>query len=117
MTIIEMLPDASGLKSVGAARFTLMQQAEDAGVKVLFSKKLVEITPDQVTFSDVKTGATESLPCDTVLMAAGLRPRKDVVEKLRHTVAEPDVYIVGDAKKADTIAWAVNGAFMAAAEL
>ena len=117
VTIIEMLPDASGLKSIGAARFTLMQQAADAGVKVLFGKRLEEIKTDSVCFSDVKSGQRDSLPCGTVLMAAGLRPRKAMVEKLRHTVCEPDVYIVGDGKRADNIAWAVNSAFTAAAEL
>jgi hypothetical protein len=52
-----------------------------------------------------------------VLLAAGVRPRKDVVEALRHTIAEGDVFLVGDLTEAGAIGHAVNSGFDIAAHI
>ncbi|MBR2879705.1 MAG: FAD-dependent oxidoreductase, partial [Oscillospiraceae bacterium] len=117
VTIIEMQSSAVGLVSAGAARFTLMDMAEKAGVKVLFNIRLDEVLPGTIRCFDTPAGEALTLPCDNLLLAAGLRPRKDIVEALRHCIPEPDVYIVGDARSPQSIATAVNQAFGAAAEI
>ena len=117
VTIIEMQSSAVGLVSAGAARFTLMDMAEKAGVKLRFNIRLDEVMEGSVRCFDTASGEELTLPCDNLLLAAGLCPRKDTVEALRHCIPEPDVYIVGDARSPQSIATAVNQAFGAAAEI
>ncbi|MBE6913533.1 MAG: FAD-dependent oxidoreductase [Ruminococcaceae bacterium] len=117
VTIIEMQPSAVGLMAAGAARFTLMDMADQAGVSLRLSTALREVHEKSIVCCDLTTGEEFELPCDSLLLAAGLRPRKDVVDALRHCIAEPDVYIVGDARAPQSIATAVNQAFGAASEI
>ena len=60
---------------------------------------------------DVRGGGEEALPCDTVLLAVGLRPRQAETEALRRCAPETSVFVVGDGKKAASICEAVNEAF------
>ena len=62
-------------------------------------------------------GRHEEIACDTVLLAAGTRPRKKLVESLRHCIAEGDVYQVGDLTEPSNIGHAVNTGFDIAAHL
>ncbi len=117
VTIIELQSSAIGLVSAGAARFTLIDMAEKAGVKVRFNMRLDEVGENSIGCFDTAYGEAVELPCDSLLLAAGLRPRRSVVEQLRHCIPEPDVYIVGDARSPQSIATAVNQAFGAAAEI
>ena len=94
-----------------------MDMAEKAGVKVRFNIRLEELADGFVRCFDAAAGEALTLPCDNLLLAAGLRPRKDTVEALRHCIPEPDIYIVGDARSPQSIATAVNQAFGAAAEI
>ncbi len=117
VTIIELQSSPLGLVSAGAARFTLMDMAKKAGVKVRFNMMLKEVGEKSLKCVDTASGEEVELDCDSLLLAAGLRPRTDTVESLRHTIPEPDVYIVGDARSPQSIATAVNQAFGAAAEI
>jgi hypothetical protein len=56
----------------------------------------------------------EEYPCDTVLISAGLIPRKQDIEALRHLLPETEVYIVGDAKEPRSLGDAVHDGFNAA---
>ena len=74
------------------------------------------IEADKVVYKDL-AGETVEVPCDTVLVATGMRPRKAVVEALRHTIAETEVYQVGDLVAPSSIGHAVNTGFDIAAHL
>lgn len=117
VTIIELQSSPIGLVSAGAARFTLMDMAKKAGVKVRFNMLLKEVREKSIICLDTAANEEIELECDNLLLAAGLRPRRDSVEELRHCIPEPDVYIVGDARSPQSIATAVNQAFGAAAEI
>jgi len=117
VTIIELQSSALGLVSAGAARFTLMDMAKKAAVKVKFNMLLKEVKEKSIICQDAASGEEVELECDNLLLAAGLRPRKDTIDALRHCIPEPDVYIVGDARSPQSIATAVNQAFGAAAEI
>jgi len=117
VTIIELQPTAVGLNSSAAAKFPLLDMAEKYGVKAKFNMKLEEVREGSIICRDVTTDETVELPCDSLLLAAGLRPRRETAEKLRHLIPETDVFIVGDARHAESIATAVADGFGAASEL
>ena len=117
VTIIEMQSTAVGLNASGSARFPLTDQAEQYGVKVMFSMMLKEVTENSVICHDMVNDKDIELPCDTLLLSAGLRPRKDIVNELRHAIPETEVFIVGDARNPQSIATAVAQGFGAASEI
>ena len=99
------------------AEFVMKDMAAKAGVKLRFNMMLKEVREGSVVCRDTVSGEDVVLDCDSLLLAAGLRPRADTVDSLRHCIPEPDVYIVGDARSPQSIATAVNQAFGAAAEI
>ncbi len=75
------------------------------------SHAVTEIGDTYAEIKDLNTGEKRRIECDTVLLAAGLKPRKETAEALRHCAPETEVFIVGDLKKPATIGDAVNAAF------
>ncbi len=98
-----------GAKSVAA---TLRGLAKEAGVKTRTGLKAVEVTEQGITAEDEK-GIRYILPCDTVVLSVGVRPRTDVMNEFRDCAK--DVYFVGDcAVRAGNLTTAVRDAFYAA---
>jgi thioredoxin reductase len=92
----------------------LMGYIKETDIDLKYETSLVEIKDDSVVIKDIKTGEISEIPCDTVLLAMGVKPRFDVVDSLRHCAPETSVAIVGDCNnKAGTISEAVNQAFQA----
>ena len=87
---------------------------EENGVEILTGRRLISIHPDKIVCTAVGDGALEEYPCDTVLISAGLVPRKSVVEELRRLLPETDVYIIGDAKEPRSLGDAIHDGFNAA---
>ncbi len=117
VTIIEMAPDMSGLMASagGAAGMELMRMVEELQVPIRLGCKLEEVTETAVVARDFKTGERVELPADTVLLAVGMAPRWDVADELRRSAPETEVFVVGDAVEAGSIASATRSAFKAAA--
>ena len=78
---------------------------------------LREVREKSVICRDIANDLVVEIPCDSLLLSAGLRPRKQIVEELRHVIPETDVFIIGDAREPLSIASAVNQGFGAASEL
>jgi NADPH-dependent 2,4-dienoyl-CoA reductase/sulfur reductase-like enzyme len=119
VTVIEMEPTTSKLMAaVGdGGGLMLLDMMAEAGVELRLSTKLVRITDAEVVCVDVASGVEASIPADTVLLALGMVPARDVVDALFHVVAETEVYVVGNASRPGQIAEAVNGAFGAAVNI
>ncbi|MDR3315137.1 MAG: NAD(P)/FAD-dependent oxidoreductase [Coriobacteriales bacterium] len=139
VTVVEMLPEGSATGNLGIFAAPLKAQNKEAGTTVLYDTQVTEIKDVSVLLKGAvggvgSTGAagaasaagaggaagvtgTTELKADTVLLAAGLRPRRSTVEALRHTIAEGDVYQVGDLTGGGTIGHATNSAFFVAAHL
>lgn len=117
VTVVEMLDEFAARMnlrmSTGGAASELLGIFEKKGIPVKYNLALVEVGDDHIVCRDVKTGEMKELPCDTVLLAMGMRERWDLVDELRRCVPESNVAIVGDCRKAATIAEAVNQAFQA----
>jgi NADPH-dependent 2,4-dienoyl-CoA reductase/sulfur reductase-like enzyme len=110
--VLEMLPFIPPGASFGEE--ILVSRLEANGGSVLTSSSLSAIYADHVVVTDIETGNTSQYPCDTVLIAAGLKPRRAVVDELCHTIAETDVFIIGDALRSGMIGDAVRSGFDAA---
>lgn len=114
VTLIEM---RGSLDLPGIAGMALRDLLAEHGVAIHTGTMLDSITEQEVVCRDTATCREVRFPADTVLLALGLKPRREVVEALYHTVPETEVYVVGDADKSRLIADAVNGAFAAAVNI
>jgi 2,4-dienoyl-CoA reductase-like NADH-dependent reductase (Old Yellow Enzyme family)/thioredoxin reductase len=117
VTVLEADPIGVCMGKKGSLAAPLGAMSREAGVKFLYECAAEEIRPECVIYRDRASGRVSELPCDTVLLAVGLRPRRELVERLRHTIAECDVYLIGDLTEPGTIGHAVNSGFDIAAHI
>jgi hypothetical protein len=73
------------------------------------SHKLVKITTDGVKLESLKNGSSVFVPANTVILALGVRPQKDVVDDFK--AAFPDALVIGDAARAGRIIDATQDAY------
>ena len=112
VTVIEMKDAFSSMFVRGVS--DLMALIRETDIELKYDTSLAEVKDDCVVIKDLKTGEISEIPCDTVLLAMGIKPRFDVVDSLRHCAPETSVAIIGDCNnKAATISEAVNQAFQA----
>lgn len=117
VTLLEMQgPDALLNGSSLINRFSLQSMLMKHGVKVITNTKLEEITEKGVKTINSRFQWNE-LEADTVILALGMRPRKDKIEQLRHAIPETEVHIIGDGKQIGNIYAAVHAGFDTAAEI
>ena len=115
-TIVAMEKDLNaargGLKGGIGGSFILISAAlNEAGVEIRLDHRLTEIREDAVVCVCGETGETVEIPADTVLLATGMRSRRDVVDALRGCAPATEVWVVGDAKEPANVATAVHTAF------
>ena len=116
-TLVAMEKDLSaargGLNGGLGASFTLIMKAlNDAGVEFRLAHTLTEIRESSVLCRH--DGETVEIPADTVLLASGMRARRDVVDALRRCAPATEVWVVGDAGGPANVANAVHTGFDAA---
>ena len=99
VTIVEMI-DELAVESGFMYRLSLLHQVEASGVKTAMGLKCTRITKDGVYALD-KDNNEQFLPADSVVMAAGMRPRFEEVERLRPLCDE--FYAIGNCVKGGTI--------------
>ena len=113
--VVEMLDEGpAGSKlhtSAGSGAAELTRIFKEREIPVYYGRSLAEVREDGILCRDTHTGQEEMLPCDTVLLAVGLKPRLAEAEAMRHCAPETSVFVVGDGKKAASICEAVNEAF------
>lgn len=94
VTIVEMLPD---ILYTAAHCLNNDQQlrnmVRDRGVKVTAGAKVTNITADSVTYE--KDGQTVTIPCDTILNAAGFQANNQLEDLLEDNY--DNVTVIGDA--------------------
>lgn len=94
VTIVEMLPD---ILYTAAHCLNNDQQlrnmVHDRGVKVAAGAKVTNITADSVTYE--KDGQTVTIPCDTILNAAGFQANNQLEDLLEDNY--DNVTVIGDA--------------------
>ncbi|MFC1982904.1 FAD-dependent oxidoreductase [Chloroflexota bacterium] len=92
VTIIEILDSVAG-DMYWVNRAHLLKLVNDASVKILTETKVLEITDEGITISD-KSDKRSMLEADSVVLASGMEPNRDLLEALKDKV--PEVYALGD---------------------
>lgn len=104
VTIVEMLKSTA--KDIGpAARFFLRKRLKEHQVTILTQAKVKSIGDDGVLV-EAPTGEQKLGPFDTIVMAVGATPVRDLEEQVKNIV--PEVYVIGDAAKPGKILAAVE---------
>ena len=86
-----------------------LEYAEESGVKMLFEHKVLEFGVSSVVTENLKTGESETVEADVIVLAFGVRPNSAEVEKLRECGVEK-FFNVGDSNKPGMIYQAVAAA-------
>jgi len=108
VTIIEMI-NAIGKDFGKTTRWGMLQDVSRYGVNYKVTAKALEITPTSVKVETPED--VEDLPADTVVLAAGARPRNDLEEIVKSKGIPYDV--VGDAGKIGMAFDAIHQGFAA----
>lgn len=114
--LVEMAPDMMNLMSSGAMQ-NLMEKLNELNIPLHLNCKLEEIKPDSVVCVDGNIGKNVSFEADTVLLALGMKARKEEADTMKHCAPETEIYTVGDVYAVGNIATAVKSAFLAAAAI
>jgi 2,4-dienoyl-CoA reductase-like NADH-dependent reductase (Old Yellow Enzyme family)/thioredoxin reductase len=116
VTIIEMAADLMHLMhSSNGAFMEFTNLIQELGILLHLNCRLEEVTDNSVICRDTKSAEIVELPADTVLLALGMVAKTEVAESLRRCAPETEVFVVGDAAGAATVAPAIRSAFKAAA--
>jgi 2,4-dienoyl-CoA reductase-like NADH-dependent reductase (Old Yellow Enzyme family)/NADPH-dependent 2,4-dienoyl-CoA reductase/sulfur reductase-like enzyme len=107
LTLVEMLP------SVGPGMYEtvvmdVMSRIMPHDPKVLTGHRLERVTPEGVELTRLEDGEKVFVEADAVVLAMGVRPRKDLVDEFK--TAFPNVRVVGDAAKGGRILEATQDA-------
>ena len=86
----------------------LSSMVAENGINILTSTKLVEIKDNEVIVEKVD-GATESVACDSVIIALGFRSQENIKAELEGKVK--DIRVIGDALAPRKVKHAVNEGF------
>ena len=109
VTIVEMLDELAPDANIMHRRGLLLELQK--AVKTMTGRRCVEMTAAGVVVEG-KDGEHTLLPCDTVVVAVGYRPRTEVVDALRD--AAPEVMVVGDCVKPRRVIHAIRTGYDAA---
>ena len=111
VTVVDMLPLAD-IRQRERAIAKAHRLAEAEGVTLRGGLRLKAVTPAGVVAEDAE-GALCELPCDTVALSLGVRPRRDVMEALADVCGE--MYFAGDCvQRQGNLTSAVRDGFYAA---
>lgn len=111
VTLVEMMGPESLMK--GAAlinNFSLQSLIRRNGVKILTHTKLEAVTETGIRTINSKF-QWKDYEADTVVLALGMKPRKDVVEALRYAIPATDVYVIGDGRSVGNVYTSVHEGF------
>jgi len=109
VTVLDMLPKM-GTNIGMTTRWTILKDLAYRGVKLIPNATVEKITESEVTY---RVGdERKSIPCDTVVLATGVKSNNQLYEKLKGKVKE--LRIIGDAKRPRKAIEALEEGFKAA---
>jgi 2,4-dienoyl-CoA reductase-like NADH-dependent reductase (Old Yellow Enzyme family)/thioredoxin reductase len=95
-------------------KIALMEWLDKEGVGFRTEVTLREITDHGVTLMD-RDGNPDEIDADSVVLALGVTPRRELVKSLQDLVRE--VHVIGDCSKPGNLMGAIHDAFILAAEI
>jgi 2,4-dienoyl-CoA reductase (NADPH2) len=112
VTIIEMLKRI-GNDITPSYRWVVLQRLRNAGVRMETNAKVREITERGVWVD--REGQSEFIDGDTVILAVGMQPSREVADRLEERVSE--LHLIGDCVEARLIREALEEGFCLACQL
>jgi 2,4-dienoyl-CoA reductase (NADPH2) len=112
VTVVDMLPRLAD-NVARTTRWALLKDLKTFHVRMMPGTKVTAVTDTGVEVEH--DGHRETLPADTVILAAGARSRRAVYEKLEGSACK--LYLIGDAKEPRKIIEAVSEGFHTALEI
>lgn len=105
VTLIEMMPDIlyTAQHCLNNDQH-LKNMIKERGINVVAGASVTKITDSEVTYT--KDGETFTVPCDSVINAAGFRPNNQLEDKLEEIY--DDVTVIGDAVSPRKILTAIH---------
>jgi len=117
VTVLEMLGPEIVLKEAPTAhRHFLLDRIEEYSIRIVTDTRMEEVTDTGVRAID-RDSKKVSFDADSVVLALGVRPRKEKVAELRRLVPETEVFVVGDCDRPGSIFQANHDGFNAVCEL
>jgi NADPH-dependent 2,4-dienoyl-CoA reductase/sulfur reductase-like enzyme len=117
VTVIEMLGPQTLLNEASMShRYYLLDRVKEYNIRIIMDIKLDSITEKGINVIGQGDKRTD-YEADTVILAMGLRPRKEKVDELRCLIPGTEVFVVGDCVKPRNIFSANHEAFNAVCEL
>lgn len=117
VTLLEMMGPEALLNGASLInKFSLQSLFMKYHIKVVTNTKLEEITDSGIKTINSKFQWSE-FEADTVVLALGMRPRKEKNEELRHLIPETEVYVIGDGHGVGNVYSAVHAGFDTSAEI
>ncbi len=116
VTIVDQLAEADLLGEVFMTiKTTLHERMRDSGVECHYRTAAERIDATSVRVRGIDTDETIDIPCDTVVLAVGLRPDEEWVQAMSQIV--PETYQIGDCREVGDIFTANHYAFFMAMEI
>lgn len=107
VTVVEMGKQV-GTSLYATVRLFLMADLKKAGVEIVTGQRLTEVKRGGVILSDTVTGERRELSADSIVLAMGVRPNRELAERLSELV--PRIVLIGDADAPGQIADALKAA-------
>ena len=114
VTIVDMLPIQLWAGVLPMVYFIRMEMLAAKGVKTIPETAVVELSGNGLKVR-AKDGTESVLELDTLVLAAGNRPKADVIDVL--SAVAPETYVIGDANKSGDFYAATHSAYFCAMEL
>lgn len=113
VTVVERQEQAA-CEDTELVRKALLDQLSASQVTVLTGSLCTAVTDRGIRYR-VSSGAEQDIPCDAVILAAGMLPRQEDAEVFRDLA--PRFSVIGDCQRASNVRSAVRTAFYAAMRL
>ncbi len=107
-TVVDMLPQIGAGAEI-IVILDIKQRMAPFDPVYLPGHRLRKVTEEGVELECVESGRTVSVPARTVILALGVRPNREVVDRFR--AAFPDARVVGDAARGGRILEATQDAY------
>lgn len=117
VTVIEMMgPETVLNEAPSAHKYWLLDRIKEYSIAIVPNMRLEEVTQTGIRAigRDLKWSTLEA---DSVVLALGLRPRREKVTELRRLIPETEVFVVGDCLRPGTLFNANHGGFNAVCDL